>query len=606
MKKLIMLFFLAHTYLFSFNEWEELFVMEGVPKGLEIIDSNNFFVVTTQGLPNRLYKSTDAGNSWEMIFDKFTGADGCKDFSIPDLSNIFVSFNKGILYKSNDGGKTFEKVILDTELPIFNIEMLNRDVGIAFTTLAYYVTFDGWESNNKVDFVPYGIVSNPTFMNDSVVYMTYKNDSTVYLSKLNIYTDVANMNYIADENLAPRDLSIVNENLMFVCGQSNIISGGSGHDAIYKCTDGGKNWRRVLDLYNDRKFNYTYRNPFGLQCIAFKDSLTGIAVGQFGTIIYTYDGGESWIYENELPVSIKNNIPPTMIIRYAGNIPIIADFIGYVHSLQNDNLAPGPENKYNIQGKVWNGNKGQPGIPIVNGYQVTMTDSFGEYKFSHLRDGIYTVKAHNKYFDGRNPSYYYRPYLYNPEQYEINLSSDTTGFDFNAEDIRDFFVISGDIRDKEGNKLSDIEVQIGEHKVTTDSLGYYSFLKSENKEYFISPLDDKYTYTPTSYDTLISKHSFTLNFIATPTTSVWESGNERGIVVSPNPASDYVTIQLSNKGLQFFAASAKVQIFDVLGIEVMSVGIGLDLSTQRIDVSHLSAGVYFIRIGNKVEKFVKM
>jgi hypothetical protein len=56
-----------------------------------------------------------------------------------------------------------------------------------------------------------------------------------------------------------------------------------------------------------------------------------------------------------------------------------------------------------------------------------------------------------------------------------------------------------------------------------------------------------------------------------------------------------------------------VKIFDMLGLEIMSVGIGLDLSsngldlsTQKIDVSHLSAGVYFIRIGNKVEKFVKM
>ncbi|MBX3043594.1 MAG: T9SS type A sorting domain-containing protein [Candidatus Kapabacteria bacterium] len=35
------------------------------------------------------------------------------------------------------------------------------------------------------------------------------------------------------------------------------------------------------------------------------------------------------------------------------------------------------------------------------------------------------------------------------------------------------------------------------------------------------------------------------------------------------------------------------------------IGTGLDLSTQRIDVSHLPAGVYFIRVGNMVEKFVK-
>ncbi len=38
----------------------------------------------------------------------------------------------------------------------------------------------------------------------------------------------------------------------------------------------------------------------------------------------------------------------------------------------------------------------------------------------------------------------------------------------------------------------------------------------------------------------------------------------------------------------------------------MSVGTGLDLSTQRIDVSELPSGVYYIKIGDRVEKFVKL
>jgi hypothetical protein len=77
----------------------------------------------------------------------------------------------------------------------------------------------------------------------------------------------------------------------------------------------------------------------------------------------------------------------------------------------------------------------------------------------------------------------------------------------------------------------------------------------------------------------------------------------KSFTISPNPATDYITISASNKGLQPFVKSDKVQIFDMLGIEVV---IGLDLSTQRIDVSHLQPGVYFIRIGDRVEKFVKL
>jgi hypothetical protein len=100
-------------------------------------------------------------------------------------------------------------------------------------------------------------------------------------------------------------------------------------------------------------------------------------------------------------------------------------------------------------------------------------------------------------------------------------------------------------------------------------------------------------------------------------TGVRYSDDDRGIVVSPNPASDFITISELNNGLKPIVH--KVQIFDVLGLEVSQTpssvitGNSGGNSTQtvasellRIDVSHLPAGVYFIRIGTRVEKFVKM
>ncbi|MBX3044438.1 MAG: T9SS type A sorting domain-containing protein [Candidatus Kapabacteria bacterium] len=79
--------------------------------------------------------------------------------------------------------------------------------------------------------------------------------------------------------------------------------------------------------------------------------------------------------------------------------------------------------------------------------------------------------------------------------------------------------------------------------------------------------------------------------------------------IYPNPASDYITISIPeinptvNRGVE---GEQEIKIFNTLGECVMSVWTGLDLSTQRIDISHLPTGVYFIRFGNKVEKFVKM
>ncbi|MDX9791570.1 MAG: T9SS type A sorting domain-containing protein [Candidatus Kapabacteria bacterium] len=76
------------------------------------------------------------------------------------------------------------------------------------------------------------------------------------------------------------------------------------------------------------------------------------------------------------------------------------------------------------------------------------------------------------------------------------------------------------------------------------------------------------------------------------------------INVFPNPTSDFLTISISNNGLQPIVH--KVRIFDVLGIEVMSESIHPMTSSHRMNVEKLPAGVYFIRIGDKLEKFVKM
>jgi alpha-tubulin suppressor-like RCC1 family protein len=102
-----------------------------------------------------------------------------------------------------------------------------------------------------------------------------------------------------------------------------------------------------------------------------------------------------------------------------------------------------------------------------------------------------------------------------------------------------------------------------------------------------------------------SKKSSIRRFFTKSTSSILE--NYSGI--HPNPASNYITISLAalNKGLQPLVQN--VQIFDVLGIEVSSAGGGVnevDGGGFRIDVSHLAAGVYFIKIGDKVEKFVKL
>ena len=85
-------------------------------------------------------------------------------------------------------------------------------------------------------------------------------------------------------------------------------------------------------------------------------------------------------------------------------------------------------------------------------------------------------------------------------------------------------------------------------------------------------------------------------------TGVKEDNNYTDIIY-PNPTNDYLEI-LPSEGWQPSEGS-DILIFNILGEKVLTVE-QTSPSVQRIDISNLSPGIYFIKIGKKVEKFVKM
>ena len=67
--------------------------------------------------------------------------------------------------------------------------------------------------------------------------------------------------------------------------------------------------------------------------------------------------------------------------------------------------------------------------------------------------------------------------------------------------------------------------------------------------------------------------------------------------VYPNPASDFIKIDMNAS-----AMNSSIEIFDAYGKQVMSV----IYSGEDIDISKLTAGVYFVKVGDETHKFVKM
>jgi hypothetical protein len=95
----------------------------------------------------------------------------------------------------------------------------------------------------------------------------------------------------------------------------------------------------------------------------------------------------------------------------------------------------------------------------------------------------------------------------------------------------------------------------------------------------------------------------------TISTDVFDNLSSDVLLISPNPASDY--IEISSPPLERGSGGvAPVNIFDVIGMEITTPNLTPPLSegegVVRLDVSSLSPGVYFIRVGDIVSKFVKM
>lgn len=94
-------------------------------------------------------------------------------------------------------------------------------------------------------------------------------------------------------------------------------------------------------------------------------------------------------------------------------------------------------------------------------------------------------------------------------------------------------------------------------------------------------------YCPTKYE---------IGTIRDPQTSVETTTAITGSVY-PNPASDFIKLDLNASSL-----NSSVEIYDAYGKQVMSV----IYTGEDIDISILTAGVYFVKTGARTHKFVKM
>ena len=315
-----------------------------------IVSNTNFFNV---------YKSFNSGQSWELIYKSKTTledteptAANISDISMPDSNHIFITyFDRFIIHKSVDGGKTFEKIIVSDSLDaVWNLVMYDSLFGIALYKNFIYITYDGWKKWYKTKNLISPSIDSPYFVDYERIKFISNNNNNYAFSTYDFSSfDLQNLHYFyVDFNKEKDTLDLfqkihqVNDSVIYAAGSRNHNVGNQSLDIIYKSIDNGYNWVKVLDSLHG--WPYTPKGtsaPFGLQDIACYDENRCIAVGASGKVVMTKDGGKTWAYnsEGDVPfIRYRDDIygPLVMKVTWAGKFPLIGTFGGNLYRYEGN------------------------------------------------------------------------------------------------------------------------------------------------------------------------------------------------------------------------------------------------------------------------------
>ena len=295
MKKLISLFFLSILYngIYSQNlntknlSWRNIGPANMMGR-IAAIDASNkdYRKVLIASASGGVFKSDNAGVTWESIFDKYgAGSIGSVKFDQNDLNTIWVGTGESAnrnssawgdgIYKSTDGGKTFSNMGLKSTHQIAEIEIHPKNSSIVYAAAVGHLwgysgerglfrTLDGGNSWEKV----LGGLPDDGKTGCTEIIFHPTNPDIMFAGFYHRLRQPA-----------------------------SFVSGGE-EGGLFKSTDGGKSWRKVTNGLAKGKsgmidISIHLSNP-DIMVMAYEAD-ENIPDGEPGTGVYiSYDGGESW------------------------------------------------------------------------------------------------------------------------------------------------------------------------------------------------------------------------------------------------------------------------------------------------------------------------
>jgi hypothetical protein len=306
-------------------------------------DPTNCFMLVNHISTPVLYKSYDNGKSWNLIYsDNIKRHPLVRLGASPHPNYYFLTdADYQRIRKSTDGGYTFKEIVMEAGYSYLRtFAMYDTNYGFASNSNSYFSTTDGWETFKKYRYQGQITLYSPQFLDSNTVVMTLVSDQNPkgfvfvkYNLKEDRFDSLSFLGFDAGFDPGSRFLKrmyniyFLNDKLGFGSGYLTTETNGDNYyDMIYRTTDGGLNWETILKEYKYPQIGL-YNN------IAFADEMNGVAVGYYGKIAMTNDGGDTWVYE---PTPNAMDDCRFMYISWAGRTPLIGTWEAGIFRYEGD------------------------------------------------------------------------------------------------------------------------------------------------------------------------------------------------------------------------------------------------------------------------------